>query len=58
MGLCVSCSHCARHNQVEDMSEQIDSDDSDDYVERITHIIADIHEVIRRKAHSKVDKNT
>jgi hypothetical protein len=56
MGLCVSCSPCARDNQVEDTSEQIDSDDSDDYVERIIHISADIHEMIRRKDHNKVDK--
>ena len=55
MGQCGSCSSCARNNQVRDISEDIHFDSSDDdYVERVTHITADIHEVIRRRDHDKV----
>ena len=45
MGVCHSC------NTVEpDIPTHEDSEsDDDDYVERITHITADIHEMIRRK---------
>ena len=55
MGVCVSCRRSGKDDAVEDISEEIDSDYSDDdYVERITHITADIHEMIRRKDHTKV----
>ena len=55
MGQCGSCSSCARNNQVKDISEDIHSDSSDDdYVERVTHITADIHEMIRRRDHDTV----
>ena len=55
MGVCVSCRRSGKDDAVEDISEDIDSEYSDDdYVERITHITADIHEMIRRKDHSKV----
>ena len=43
---------CARNNYVGDIPDYDDDDDDcsdDDYVERITHITADIHEKIRRK---------
>ena len=42
MGVCASC---ATNNHV----GYITDDDDDDYVERITHITADIHERIKRK---------
>ena len=55
MGQCGSCSSCTRNNQVRDISEDIHSDSSDDdYVERVTHITADIHEMIRRRDHDTV----
>ena len=55
MGVCVRCRRSGINDFVEDISEQIDSNCSDeDYVERITHITADIHEMIRRKDHTKV----
>ena len=54
MGVCVSCNRLGNTDKVEDFSEDVDSDsDDDDYVERITHITADIHERIRKK--EKVD---
>ena len=54
MGQCGSCSSCARNNEVRDISEDIHSDISDDdYLERVTHITADIHEMIRRKGKVK-----
>ena len=52
MGVCVSCNRLGKTDKVEYFSEDVDSD-SDDYVERITHITADIHERIRKK--DKVD---
>ena len=52
MGVCVSCNRLGNTDKVEDFSEDVDSD-SGDYVERITHIISDIHERIRKK--DKVD---
>ena len=56
MGVCVSCNRSDKADQVEEFSEDVDSDSSDDdYVERITHITADIHEMIRKKNNSKVD---
>ena len=45
MGVCASC---ARNNYIGYITDD-DDDDDDDYVERITHITADIHERIRRK---------
>ena len=56
MGVCVSCNRSGKADKVEEFSEDVDSDSSDDdYVERITHITADIHEMIRKKNNSKVD---
>ena len=56
MGQCGSCSSCARNNEVRDISEDIHSDSSNDhYLERITHITADIHELIRRKGKVKTN---
>ena len=50
MGVCVSCNRSGKADKVEEFSVDVDSDSSDDdYVERITHITADIHEMIRRK---------
>ena len=51
MGLCISNSKCFKDNKVvSHKEEEVDSDSSDDdYVERITHITADIHERIRKK---------
>ena len=49
MGVFVSCT---RNNYVGDIPDYDDDDDDcsdDDYVERITHITADIHERVRRK---------
>ena len=48
MGVFVSCT---RNNYVGDIPKYDDDDDcsDDDYVERITHITADIHERKRRK---------
>ena len=58
MGVCASCVNCGKNNQVIDITDQLGSDSSSDvYVERITHISADIHEMIRKRDHSKVTMN-
>ena len=51
-------SSCLRfaNQKVEDFAGNIESDrDDDDYVERITHITADIHEILRRKDNIRVE---
>ena len=58
MGVCTSCHRFNSNQRVEDFAGDIESDISDDdYVERITHITADIHEILRRKDNNKVNTN-
>ena len=48
-------SSCLNNQKVEDFAGNIESESDDDYVERITHITADIHEILRRKDNNRVE---